>query len=82
MEDKTIDQWHHEFQVITGSEETADRLISLITAYTKRSTWKWEQLAEATKRDLLKGQSVEAVIQWFANIVVTPIMRAPAPCGR
>ena len=64
-----VEQWRAEFAAITRSQASADRLISLITAYTKRSLWTWEETAEATKRDLLKGKSVEEIVQWFTNLI-------------
>jgi hypothetical protein len=67
--DDTQVRWRHEFEAITRSRATADRLISLITAYTNRSLWTWEETAEATKRDILRGKSVEEIIRWYADIV-------------
>jgi len=67
--DETQERWRAEFRTITRSQAIANRLVALITAYTNRSLWTWEETAELTKRDLLKGKSVEEVIQWYANIV-------------
>jgi hypothetical protein len=63
------EEWRQRFRFITGSQAAADRLIRLITAYGARSTWKWEEIAESTEHDLLRGKSVEEVIRWFANLV-------------
>lgn len=82
--DETQERWRSEFKVITRSQESADRLIALITAYTNRSRWTWEETAELTKRDLLSGKSIEEVIKWFANIVqpgrLSGLLRSVCSC--
>lgn len=67
--DEVRQYWRDEFRRITGSQETADRLVRLITAYTACSLWTWEETAGATRIDLLKGKSVKEVVQWYADIV-------------
>lgn len=61
--------YRNKFLLLTQSTETADRLIALITAYEKRSTWAWEDIAESTLLDLARGKSAEQIIKWFANLI-------------
>lgn len=67
--DETQERWRSEFRAITRSQESADRIVALITAYTNRSLWTWKETAELTKRDLLSGKSIEEIIRWYANLV-------------
>lgn len=62
-------RYRAEFAAITRSDDTAERLILLITATAQSSLWRWVDIAEQTRSDLLHGKSIEQIILWFADIV-------------